>query len=391
MLSSILRQYRIQRGLRVADVAASIGIERESLSRIEAGKSPVGVKTLLALASFITVPTDEWLEPWLSEESRLHPLTVVAKHFIDRGDLDHAGRVFQRIRTLVRLDRHPRDKGEIYHQWGRWAYASGSARALHWLRLAEHAALRASDPQDKTVATYNYALALKRAHFVAQSIRKFEQVISESAHGMNPQRGGYARLLKANILFDCGSYHEALAEYRRAYSSLRGNVWAFDCKLGEAICLWNTRSPQVALRVFPTVLKLASDSERQAKYHHNISVLYRHLGMISRALERLPLALYPDRSVADTAGTLAELCLCQALTGDNLAADQTLERFCSLNGEKEPFDVAAMTILALILRADGPRESLSGRTVQDNYEGRLTAALSLLQVRMGAATSDKQG
>lgn len=269
MLSSVLRQHRIQRGLKVTDVAASIGIKRESLSRIEAGKSPIGVETLLALANFITVPVDEWLEPWLLEESRFHPLTVVARHFIDNGDLQHAGRVFRRIRALIRFERKPHGKSEIYRQWGRWAYASGSAKALYWLRLAEHAALRSASPEDRAVALYNYALALKRAHFVEQSIAKLNQVVDVCGHGISPRRAGRARLLKANILLNCGSYHEALIEYRKAFSALHGDPWLFDCKLGAVICLWKTQSPQVALRALSSIEILASDAERQAKYHHN--------------------------------------------------------------------------------------------------------------------------
>ena len=116
MLGRVLRDYRVRTGLKVAQLAALAEIRRETLSRIEAGRSRVAADTLIKLTDLITVPPTEWVRPWVEEESRLRALLFITRHLIDRGELDSVRLIFERVRTLTRLSpNHLR--GEVYHQW----------------------------------------------------------------------------------------------------------------------------------------------------------------------------------------------------------------------------------------------------------------------------------
>ncbi|MDA8344405.1 MAG: helix-turn-helix domain-containing protein [Thermaerobacter sp.] len=378
MLGQVLRDARLRSGLKVAELAALAGIRTESLSRIEAGKQQVAASTLVALSDLIKLPASEWIDPWLEQEARLGSLVQVARHLINGGDLPNALLVLKRARALACFSPH-HFRGEVYHQWGRYTYKAGQhARALHWLKLAERASLRSLHPYDKALASYNYALALRKTHFLAGSLAKFNDAIAVFDDGGHLRQAAYARLSRANLLLETGSYREALAGYLRAARSLRGDPWLFDCKLGEVLCIGHLRSAQVALVLMSKLENLASDPVRQAKFHHNVGVLCRQLGMLDCALTHLSLALESrNTDVSSIAATLAEVCLCRTMIGDTDGAQLALSRFRDLEGPKDPQDAWTMAALSSVLQGTALPEPLPN-ILRDDHERRLRAAFSLL-------------
>ena len=195
----------------------------------------------------------------------------------------------------------------------------------------------------------------------------------------NIRKAGYSRLSRANALMEMQSFREALSVYRMAARDLRGDPWYFDCKLGEAVCLWRTQSSENALELLLTFEDLAEDPGRRAKYHHNVGVIYRQLGKMEEAIGHLARAL--DASAPDPPmrpNNMAEMCLCRALVGDFMGAVEMLDEFNTFMGAKDPQDVLAMAILSYVL-GRGPLPGLLPRHVTDGYEQRLIAAVSLLQ------------
>ncbi len=261
MLGQVLRDHRIQKGLKVAQLAALAGVRRETLSRIEAGRSRVAAEILVKLTDLITLLPSEWVGPWLEEETNLRALLFVARHLIDRGELDCVRLILGRVRTLARLSPHHLG-GEVYHQWGRYSYKAGSyGRALYWMGLAERSAQQSSDPYDKAVAAYNRALVLSRTHAIAETVAKFDEAILAFQSISHSRESGYAKLEKANFLLRMGSYREALADYRHAARDLRGDPWLFDCRLGQVICISQVRSVKTATGIMPALNSLANDPE----------------------------------------------------------------------------------------------------------------------------------
>ena len=384
LLSQLLRDARRRQGLTIAELADLAGLKRESLSRIETGKQAIGIGTLQRLADLITLPTSEWVECWLEDETRLRPLAQIARYLVDRGDLENASKVLRKIRGLMKLDRHGRSRGELYRQWGRYTYRMGqSGRALHWLRLAEQASHHSTNIHDKAIACYNYALSLHKARFIEGSLAKFNDAILKFEQVNSDIELGYALLSKANLLFSAAAYHEAVTEYRRAAVMLRRTPWLFECRLGEALCVSHIISVKAAFSMLGQMENLTSDAERRAKFHHNMGVFCRRLGMFNDARTHLSTALNnPRADQSDVAGTLAELCLCQMLDGDPGPARLTLKRFADVDCEKEPYDVAAMTLLSFILGKAETEGPPLPNTLHDNYEGRLAAAMVLLRKRV---------
>jgi len=378
MLGRMVREHRLRSGLSVAQLAASAGIRRESLSRIESGKKQVGAETLMRLADQVTLPASEWVSAFLAQETRVHPLLIVARQLIDRGDLGNASLVLRRARILIHLGRHHRQRGEVYRQLGRCAYGNGAyEEALRWLEKAERAAVHGADLRERAVAHYNCGLTLGKVGYPGASLARFDLAIAAADSSKDQARAGWSRLSKANVLLRMHSYREALDLYRAAASLLRGDVWLFDCRLGELICVAELSSPRTALELVPDLERLASDPERRGKLHHNIAVLHRRLGEFDVALGHLELALEAKGSVGSLVPNhLAELCLCQVAAGDRAGARLTLQRFADLEESKEPQDIWAMNVLSSILygRAVGelPAE------LEDGHDHRLKAALSLL-------------
>lgn len=379
MLGRVLRDHRVRTGLKVAQLAALAGIRRETLSRIEAGRTRVAADTLIKLTDLITVPPTEWVGPWVEEETSLRALLFITRHLIDRGELDSVRLIFERVRTLARLSpNHLR--GEVYHQWGRYAYAVGSyGRALHWMRLAERSAQQSSDPYERAVATYNRALALSRTRTIAQTVAKFDAAISGFQDTAHRRERAYAQLERANFLLRMGSYREALADYRHAAGDLRATPWFFDCRLGQIICISQVRFVKTAAGIMPALNSLANDPERQAMFHHNFAVFCRQLGLLDCALTHLSAALESGTSDASsTAATLAEACLCRIMAGDHPGALLALARFESLEGSKDPQDLWTMAALSFFLRGASSPSPLLPESLRDDHEHRLGTALSLL-------------
>ncbi len=377
MFGDLLRQRRIESGGKISQLAAAAGLSRQHLSEVEAGKRQVGIKTFLRLADLVTVPSTAWVGAFLDNETRLLPLLHVAGYLIDRGDYVSAQLVLERIRSMPNTSR--RYQGHVYHQMGRYLFETGHQRpALRWLRSAYRAAARSSDPHARAVAAYNLGLSLMSARYLARSLAAFDQANIMFRESGRLDKTGYARLHKANLLTELGSFREALSEYRRAAFALRNEAWSFDCKLGEAICLWQLNSPAAGLRKLLTLTNRNLDSNRCAKLHHNLGVLYRHLGDLERSRHHLQEALqYDGRSPASCAATLAELCLNQVLSGLDAEALHTKDRFDALLGPKEPQDVLTLAILSKVLGTPSP-DGIPTVGCHDDYEQRLTAALSLL-------------
>jgi len=391
MVGRVLRDHRVRAGLKVAQAAVLAGMRRETLSRIEAGRTRVATDKLMKLTDLITVPPTEWVRPWVEEETSLRALLFVTRHLIDRGELDSVRLILDRVRTLARLSpNHLR--GEVYHQWGRYAYAVGSyGRALHWMRLAERSAKQSSDPYERAVATYNHALTLNRTHTVAETVAKFDAAISEFQDTAHPRERAYAQLERANFLLRMTSFREALTDYRHAARDLRGTPWFFDCQLGQVICISQIRSVKTAIGVMPALNHLARDPEREAKFHHNFAVFCRQLGLLDCALTHLSAALESGTSDASsTAATLAEACLCRIMAGDHPGAQLALARFESLEGSKDPQDLWTMAALSSVLRGASSPSPLLPATLRDDHEHRMAAALSLL-LASGHASSRASG
>lgn len=379
MLGRILRAYRLRSGFKAADVADSLGIRPESLSRIEADDQSIGISTLLALTALIKIPPSEWVGPWLDRETRLRPLMEVARHLIDQNDVQNARHVLRKVRSITHARRHQNYGGEVYRQWGRLTYKTGEyGRARRWLRRAKRAAARAAIPFERAIASYNYALALRKTHFIAESLANFDHAIAVFHEGNHLRHAGFARLSRANLLIQVGSYREALSEYRKAAHVLRGDPWRFDCILGEVICVWQVNSAAAALSLLLPIENLAADAERRARFHHNLGVLHRQLGTLDSALTHLSRALESKSGdVSSTTATMAEVCLCRTLAGERAEAVRSLSRFEGIQGEKDPRDVWAMAALSSVLLGVRLQEPLP-QTLQDDHERRLAAAFSLL-------------
>lgn len=378
MLGSLLRSYRLRTGLTISQLARTAGISRQYLSDIEAGKRLIGVETFLGLTDLLTVPRSEWLGPLLALETRLRPLLRVADRLIDRGDFEGGLLALKRVQALSRVSR--RYQGHVYHLLGLYTYASGKhGRALHWFRLSEVAATRSPDLPRLAEAYYNSAMAHSKANLVIGSVTKFRAATLSFLRLHNRRMAGYALLSRANVLLEIGSYHEAQSDYHLAAAYLREDAWSFDCKLGEAICLWQTRSPKVALH---TLLGLhPNDPSRQTKLHHNLAVLYRQLGATDIALSHLESALLiAGEGSASISAVLTELCLCQVQTGSLSEARSTLDRFDAMEGPKDTADRWAAALLSSLLGRAAASQPLP-KHLKDNYERRVQAAICLLLAR----------
>ena len=378
MIGARLCDRRTELGLKSRDLAAMARMSSQHVRDIEAGRRQPGFRTLLLLTDLLALPASEWLDLYLAEESRLLSLIQMGEHLLEIGDLAGATLVLRRLRTLSRGDH--RYQGRIYHLYGLLTYREGRyVRSLHWFRLAERATTGSLEPTKRADALYNAGLAMMRTGLLSQSAAKLDEAITVFQHLGNVRKVGYSRLTKANVLLEMQSYREALRVYQRAAHALRGDPWFFDCKLGEAICRWRTRSPENALTLLTRIEKFATDPDRVARYHHNLGVIYRQLGVLDAAIAHLAIALEASASdLLPRPEFLAEMCLCRALVGDAREAVDMLERFTALKEAKDPQDVLAMAILSHVLGRDAFVEPLP-RHVTDGYEQRVSAAVSLLQ------------
>jgi len=151
LLNDVIRSHRLQSDQKVTEVAALIGVQRESLCRIEAGTRRAGPRLLTLLAESIPIPSSAWVRPFLAEETRVGPLVHVAGYLLDRGDLHSAQVVLERALRMSQFSRHERHKHDLYLQLGRYAYFFGSySCALHWLKKWEQ--LMLSHPSLKVTA-----------------------------------------------------------------------------------------------------------------------------------------------------------------------------------------------------------------------------------------------
>lgn len=267
----------------------------------------------------------------------------------------------------------------MYHQMGRYLYETGHENlALRWFRSANRAASRSSDPRARAVAAYNFALSLMSTGYLSASLAKFDQAIVAFGKAGCLIEAGYARLHKANVLVDVGSFREALSDYRRAAYALRDDRWYFDCKLGEGICLWQVQSPAVGLDRLAMLQGKELPPDGCAKLHHNLGVLYRHTGDLNSARRHLRTALNCDtNNIRSRAATLAELSLNLALSGLRSEATGIMREFDALPGPKEPLDMLSMAVLSSALGTEAILEMLTVGCTND-YEHRLSASVSLM-------------
>lgn len=376
MIGARLRDRRTELGLKTRDLAAKSRISKQHIRDIEAGRRQPSFRTLLLLTDLLALPASEWLDLYLAEESRLLPLVQMGEHLLHLGDSAGATAVLRRLRTLSRGDH--RYQGRVYHLYGLLTYREGRyVRSLHWFRLAEKTATGSLEPIRRADAAYNAGLAMMRTGLLSQSLAKFDKAIAVYQELGDVRKVGYARLTKANVLLEVQAYREALPLYQRAAHALRGDPWYFECKLGEAICRWRTRSPESALALLTDIEKFAADPDRRARYHHNLGVIYRQLGALDDATAHLAIAL--ETSASDPRPEFfAEMCLCRTLVGDVREAQDMLDHFNAFEGREDPQDVLAMAILSHVLGCGAIVEPLP-RYLTDGYEQRVTAAVSLLQ------------
>lgn len=377
MLCTLFRDRRIELGLAIRDLTAKTGISGQHLRDLEAGRRQPGLKTLLLLQDLLTLPTSAWLGVYLAEESRLLPLIQLAEHLVQVRDLGGASIVLRRLRALSHADR--RYQGRLYHLYGLLTYHEGRyARARHWFKLAETSMSKSPNAAKRAESFYNSALATVQTGLLSQGAAKFDEAATAFQSLGDVRKAGYSRLSKANALMQMQSYREAHPVYRRAAFDLRGDPWFFDCKLGEVICRWRTRSPESALGLMVSLKKFAADPDRAARYHHNLAVIYRQVGALDDAMTHLTIAL--ESSIPELLPrpeSFAEMCLCRTLAGDVSGALEMLGRFKAFEGTKDPPDVLAVTVLAHVLGRGAPEDPLP-RHVVEGYEQRLTAAICLL-------------
>ena len=295
MIGARLRDRRIEMGLSIGDLSAKAKISAHHLRDVETARRLPGVKTLLSLTDLLRLPTADWLDLYLAGESRLLSLIHLAEHLVQVRDLGGASLVLGRLRTLSREDH--RYQGQIYHLRGLLAYYEGRhARALHWFRLAETSAVKSLNAAKRADALYNTALAMAHTGLLSQSAAKFDEAATAFQSLGDMRKAGYSYLSKANVLSQMQSYREALPIYRRASSDLRGDPWCFESKLGEVICRWRIRSSESALRLLTSIGRLADNSDRMARYHHNLGVICRQIGRLDDAMAHLAIALETSTS-----------------------------------------------------------------------------------------------
>ena len=374
MVGPLLRQRRMALGLTAAQVAAQVDVRREYLSAVERGKRQVGVKTLIALTQLFTFPTKDWLEAYLTEETRMSLLLRMAEHLLRISDVEAAEVVLGKLRRLTRNNH--RYQSRFCHLMGVLSYQQGRyGRALHWfsayLKTSGTAPSRAH-----AEGMYNVALALRKTGQLATSLDKFD-ITTRMFGTLNAKiEAGYSRLSKANTLIAIGAFQEGLLVYRRAAADLRGDPWLFDCKLGEAICTCVTRSPTKGISIMQEIEKYATDRDRRIKFHHNLGVMYRLVGRLDESLQQITAALQ-QISPPPRPDSFAELCLCQALRGNYTAAIEALHRFHEFTGPKDDQDVVAMLIMSRYLGVHA-EPWLRVRHIRENYECRISTALDLL-------------
>lgn len=377
MLGDTIRLRRHALGLSLSEVAKQIGVSRQYLSEIEFGRLP-GISTVFALSDLLTLPTDEWVPEVLAKETRILTLIRLGEQLLDVGDVDHAWEVARRLRGLLRTT--PSYHGRVFHLLGVIEFRRNRVgRSLVWFRKAEAAALRGASRVRQGDALYNTGLAMRHANLITQSVRKFERAAVVYRADGDLKRSGYAWLSLANTLRRAEAYREGRGAYRRAVVLLEGDVWAFDAKLGEAICTWQIASVSSGIRALEKIRVPANDLERQGRLNHNLAVAHRQANNLAEAINHISLACAVDESKTATfrGNTLAELCLCLALAGDASGAWRAARTFVAYPGPRDVGDLVAIRLLSLHLGR--PVDvSLPSSPPTPNYERRLWATLQLI-------------
>ncbi len=377
------RQARRERGLATAEVARRLGVSQRYIQSIEAGSRLPGARLMVEATRLFARQPEEWLSHYLATESRCHPLLDLAARLLDAGWLDEAGLALARVIVLGRQFYRGRYTGELCRLAGILRFRQGRARqACLWFSRMERAYGRQGSARRRLQGHFNHALALSGMGRWRSALERLDRA-ERLSRGLGKERAmiHYAR---GHLLVQLQSYQEAAAEYRKAGHLLGWQELGFESRLGEAVAVWGWAGARAALPLALDLLVRARPGTQRERALHNVGVLHRQSGDAAGACQFLEWSLAEHGAENETAeaSTLAELLLCQVMSGDLAAAGSTMSRFQGVAGAAGETDLASVSAICLALGWPSP----GGREMahlHDSYEGRLGAALAWTAAQRG--------
>ncbi len=392
-IDTVLREQRTQLGLTVAQAASRGGVTRSYLSMVETGQRAPNPEVLVRFTNTLGIPAEAWLPAFLEDEWRCQRLVSLGRALFEASDYTAARRALTRALHASRFDSNGRYNSEIYMLLGRVRYAEGRyGQALRWLRRVSRAVSHSQDVRLKAATDFNLAQCMAKAGHEIEALAKYDAAVS----GFRTLRlwalVGKVWLAKGNLLLDQSMYMEAHEAYRNAVRFLKGQPFQDDALLGVAITMMFVQGPSASVPLFRKII----DGEHtsvivRAKACDNLATALRELGLYQEAVSQARSALetrdqLPPRLVA---ALLAEEALSYARMGDLGSVLKTVEEYKMVLGEKDGQDIAAMRILARVLRVEPPQERVNG-VVADDHEHHVREALQILQSTRNAETAARR-
>lgn len=376
-----LNEWRIKRGLTLQQASAASGVSPSHLSRIEAELRGVSAPLALRITQALDMPFEVWIPKFIREESRVATLCHVGRALLSAECFEWAEAAINKARSLNRTAYGRRYSHDVYTIYGHITYHLGRfARAAAAFCRVERGAPHLGSEVDRGKLGYNFGQALARIGRKADAVRRFEESEGVFRRHHRNRELGVALVAHANVLLESGRYHDAEPLYAKAAHLLRGLDLHFEAALGRGICIWNLKPGDTSLAKLEALVGKTPPKQR-AKVHHCVAVALRQLGRHERAIRHLHLAVSSpsSRSSAAEAATWAEACLCFIELGRFDSAREALikARTTAASGQRDLPDEGALAIMAGILNE--PLDFHPAASVSDDYEGRMTAALALLQ------------
>ncbi len=380
-IGSVLREQRLKMGLTVTEAARLGGVTRSYLSMVETGKRAPNPEALVGFTRRVNVPTDAWLPAFLADERRCPRLVSLGRALYQAGDYSAARSSLSRAFFVSRFGDGGRYNTEIYELLGKVYYAQGRyLRALRWFRLVDRAVRHTADERLQAMTSYNMAQCMAKVGQEIEALPKFDEAIQTFRSLQLWDELGRTWLAKANLLLTRRMYQECHLAYRHAAHFLRGKPFHADALLGVAITAGALHGAKAAE---PLLRTLAEDQDVdvvvRTKARSNLATVLRELGRYEEAISQTQMGLSARIGLSSglAAAMLAEATLCHVQLHNERAAVRALEEYKAIVGNKDSQDIATMRILARVLGTKPPKDHLP-RSLADDYEGRLSAALRVL-------------
>lgn len=381
MLGLLIRSAREVAQLSVKQIAEQTGISTGYLFAIESGVRLPSPAVLMRLATVLNLPNSIWINKYLSTDQgplRLCELSnvLLSANQIKEAD-DLAVLALQKSRSLYA----GRYNSRIYHLLGKIALAQQDyTKMKDWFMQMFNALHHTPHGYRKGVAIYNYALALSlEGNSGLECLSMLNEAQKIFISNQRTREIGLTEYTKAHVLQMMKQYAAALKTYSGARRYFTNDpATCIEISLGEVICQWAIEPSARFLNALSMLLPDAS-SFQCARIFHFIGVMYRHENdlVASATYLRKALALYTPTHVRQLAATLAELCLVYVMTNCFDDAQDVFNQFHQIPHSVDAQDIATMVILSTFLHSPPSVIDLS-QPINDDYEGRLTAALRIM-------------